>query len=172
VTKAYLGLGSNLGDKAAMLDGALALLDAHAHIRVVARSGFYRTPPWGDTNQDWFLNAAAVVETDLPPHGLLDTCLAVERQLGRVRERKWGPRAIDIDVLAHGDMRIADAALTLPHPFLLERAFVLKPLVEVAPDLVVDGVAVAQALARLDQTGIERLPDTPPARRSSLTSGG
>jgi 2-amino-4-hydroxy-6-hydroxymethyldihydropteridine diphosphokinase len=166
VPKAYLGLGSNLGDKTAMVEEALALLDAHPHISVLARSGLYRTPPWGDTNQDWFLNAAALVETDLPPHDLLEACLGVERRLGRVRERKWGPRSIDIDVLVYGDARVADATLTLPHPFLLERAFVLKPLLEIAPDLVVDGVPIAQALAPLDCTGIERLPDTSSGNRA------
>ena len=155
MAEAYLGLGSNLGDKRAMLTGALARLDATPGIRVTARSRFYRTPPWGDTNQDWFLNAAAALDTTLSPADLLAACLQVERQLGRVRERKWGPRSIDIDVLAYGQEAVDDPDLVLPHPFVLERAFVLKPLADIAPDLVIGGTSVRDALARLDQTGIE-----------------
>ena len=154
-SRAYLGLGSNLGDKRGMLIQALERLDAMPGLRVVARSGFYRTPPWGDTNQDWFLNAAVAVETTLAPHDLLAACLAVERALGRVRERKWGPRTIDIDVLVYEGRTVQEPDLVLPHPHLMERAFVLKPLIEIAPDLEIGGVAIAQALAGLDQAGIE-----------------
>jgi 2-amino-4-hydroxy-6-hydroxymethyldihydropteridine diphosphokinase len=155
VAEAYLGLGSNLGDKRAMLTEALARLDATPGIRVTARSRFYRTPPWGDTNQDWFLNAAAALDTTLSPADLLAACLQVERQLGRVRERKWGPRSIDIDVLAYGQEAVDDPDLVLPHPFVLQRAFVLKPLADIAPDLAIGGTSVRDALAQLDQTGIE-----------------
>jgi 2-amino-4-hydroxy-6-hydroxymethyldihydropteridine diphosphokinase len=97
------------------------------------------------------------VETALTPHTLLDAGLAVELSLGRVRERRWGPRTIDVDLLAYEGASVRDETLTLPHPYLLERAFVLAPLVEIAPDLVVDGVRIADALARLDQTGIAPL---------------
>lgn len=158
--KAYLGLGSNLGDKRTLILEALARLDNAPGIRVTARSGLYRTPPWGDTNQDWFMNAAAELETTLEPHALLRTCLDVERQLGRVRERKWGPRLIDIDVLAYEGAQVSDETLVLPHRFVLERAFVLKPLAEIAPDLVIGGIRVADALARTDQTGIEPVPES------------
>jgi 2-amino-4-hydroxy-6-hydroxymethyldihydropteridine diphosphokinase len=157
--RAYLGLGSNLGDTQAMLAAAMARLDATPGIRIVARSGFYRTPPWGDADQDWFLNAAAAVETDKTPHELLAAALMVEQSLGRVRERKWGPRTIDIDLLTYEDAAIHDATLILPHPRLMERAFALAPLVEIAPDLTVGGVRVQDALARSDRTGIERLPE-------------
>ena len=153
--QAYLGLGSNIGDKAAMLDAAVAGLEARPGIRVTARSRDYRTPPWGDTDQDWFLNGALGVETTLDPHGLLDACLAVETELGRVRERRWGPRAIDIDVLSYEGAAVEDARLILPHRFVRERAFVLVPLAEIAPDLVIGGETVTQALAKLDATGIE-----------------
>ncbi len=152
---AYLGLGSNLGDKAAMLDAAVAALAATPGIAVTARSRNYRTPPWGDTDQDWFLNGALGIATALSPHALLETCLSVEARLGRVRERRWGPRAIDIDVLHVAGATIADERLVLPHRFLRERAFVLVPLAEIAPDLVIGGETVAQALARLDRSGIE-----------------
>ncbi|ACA20044.1 2-amino-4-hydroxy-6-hydroxymethyldihydropteridine pyrophosphokinase [Methylobacterium sp. 4-46] len=155
MTDAYLGLGSNLGDKAAMLEAAIAGLDAAPGLRVTARSRFYRTPPWGDTDQDWFLNAAVAVATDLTPHALLDACLALEARLGRVRARRWGPRVIDIDVLHYAGAAVEDERLVLPHRFVRARAFVLVPLAEIAPDLVIGGETVTAALAKLDRTGIE-----------------
>lgn len=158
MTQAYLGIGSNIGDKAAMLDAAVAGLDARPGLRVTARSADYRTPPWGDTDQDWFLNGALGVETDLDPHALLDACLDVERALGRVRERRWGPRVIDIDVLSYAGASVSDERLILPHRFVRERAFVLVPLAEIAPDLVIGGESVTAALAKLDRSGIEPVP--------------
>lgn len=158
MTRAYLGIGSNIGDKAAMLDAAVAGLAECAGIRVTARSADYRTPPWGDTEQDWFLNGALEVETTLDPHALLDACLDVERALGRVRERRWGPRVIDIDVLSYEGAAVSDERLILPHRFVRERAFVLVPLVEIAPDLVIGGERVTAALAKLDRSGIEPVP--------------
>ena len=155
MVEAYLGLGSNLGDKAAMLDAAIAALAATPGIAVTARSRHYRTPPWGDTDQDWFLNAAIGIETTLSPHALLEACLSTETRLGRVRERRWGPRVIDIDVLHVAGATISDERLVLPHRFLRERAFVLVPLAEIAPDLVIGGETVREALARLDRSGIE-----------------
>ena len=155
MTQAYLGIGSNIGDKAAMLDAAVAGLAARPGIRITARSRDYRTPPWGDTDQDWFLNGALAVETALDPHGLLDACLAVEKELGRVRERRWGPRVIDIDVLSYEGATVADERLILPHRFVRQRAFVLVPLAEIAPDLMIGDETVTQALAKLDPTGIE-----------------
>jgi 2-amino-4-hydroxy-6-hydroxymethyldihydropteridine diphosphokinase len=159
MARAYLGLGSNLGDKRAMLHEALRRLDETDGVRVAARSGFYRTPPWGKTDQDWFLNAAAAVETDLPPHDLLAVCLDVERTIGRVRDEKWGPRLIDIDLLTYDGRELADETLTLPHPHLTQRAFVLVPLAEIAPDLMIGGSSVTEALARVDSSGIERMDD-------------
>ena len=153
--EAYLGLGSNLGDKAAMLDAAVAALAATPGIAVTARSRNYRTPPWGDTDQDWFLNGALGIVTTLPPHALLEACLSIEARLGRVRERRWGPRAIDIDVLHYAGATVSDERLVRPHRFLRERAFVLVPLAEIAPDLVTGGETVSEALARLDRSGIE-----------------
>ncbi|MFH6783130.1 MULTISPECIES: 2-amino-4-hydroxy-6-hydroxymethyldihydropteridine diphosphokinase [Methylobacterium] len=153
--EAYLGLGSNLGDKAAMLDAAIAALAATPGLAVTARSRNYRTPPWGDTDQDWFLNAAIGIDTSLSPHALLEACLAAETRLGRVRERRWGPRVIDIDVLHYAGATVSDERLVLPHRFLRERAFVLVPLAEIAPDLVIGGETVTEALGRLDRSGIE-----------------
>ncbi|WP_313901208.1 2-amino-4-hydroxy-6-hydroxymethyldihydropteridine diphosphokinase [Methylobacterium sp. J-048] len=155
--RAYLGIGSNIGDMAAMLDRAVAGLAATPGITVVARSADYRTPPWGKTDQPWFLNGAVAVDTDLDPHGLLDACLSVEHALGRIREERWGPRVIDIDVLAYEGATVDDARLVLPHRHVRERAFVLVPLAEIAPDLVIGGERVTDALTKLDRTGIERV---------------
>jgi 2-amino-4-hydroxy-6-hydroxymethyldihydropteridine diphosphokinase len=154
---AYLGLGSNIGDKAATLADAVSRLAATPGIRVTARSADYRTPPWGDTDQDWFLNAAVGVETSLSPHELLEAGLAIETAMGRVRERRWGPRVIDIDVLSYEGAAISDERLILPHRFVRERAFVLVPLAEIAPDLRIGPETVRDALANLDATGIVRV---------------
>ena len=156
MTLAYLGLGSNGGDKARMIAEAVARLGRTPGIRITCRSANYRTPPWGDTDQDWFLNAAAGIDTELMPHALLEACLSVETALGRVRERRWGPRSIDIDVLSYAGAEVSDERLVLPHRFVRERAFVLVPLAEIAPDLVIGGETVRDALAKLDRTGIER----------------
>ena len=154
--KAWLGIGSNIGDMAAMLDRAVAALAAVPGIQVVARSSDYRTPPWGKTDQPWFLNGAVAIETDLDPHALLDACQGIERDLGRIREERWGPRIIDIDVLAYEGAAVDDERLVLPHRYVRERAFVLVPLAEIAPDLTIGGETVSDALAKLDRTGIER----------------
>lgn len=154
--KAWLGIGSNIGDMAATLDRAVALLAAVPGIRVVARSPDYRTPPWGKTDQPWFLNGAVAIETDLLPHALLDACQTIERDLGRVRDERWGPRIIDIDILAYEGASVEDERLVLPHRYVRERAFVLVPLADLAPDLTIGGEQVRDALAKLDRTGIER----------------
>ncbi|RWL17803.1 MAG: 2-amino-4-hydroxy-6-hydroxymethyldihydropteridine diphosphokinase [Mesorhizobium sp.] len=154
----YLSLGGNLGDPARSMGAALRMLDADGNARVVVVSSLYRTPPWGKLDQPDFLNAAAEISTVLAPHALLDLCLDVERRLKRVREERWGPRLIDIDILVFGDRIIHESGLEVPHPRMLERAFVLAPLAEIAPDLTVGGRSVAERLAALDSAGIERLP--------------
>ncbi len=153
----YLSLGGNLGDPARSMGAALRLLDADESTRVVVVSSLYRTPPWGKLDQPDFLNAAAEISTVLAPHALLDLCLDVERRLKRVREERWGPRLIDIDILVFGDRIIHETGLEVPHPRMLERAFVLAPLVEIAPDLTIGGRSAAERLAALDSAGIERL---------------
>lgn len=155
--RAWLGIGSNIGDMAATLDRAVAALAATPGIAVVARSSDYRTPPWGKTDQPWFLNGAVGIETSLDPHALLDACQAIERDLGRVREERWGPRIIDLDVLAYEGAAVEDERLVLPHRYVRERAFVLVPLAEIAPDLVIGGERVTDALAKLDKAGISRV---------------
>jgi 2-amino-4-hydroxy-6-hydroxymethyldihydropteridine diphosphokinase len=160
MAEAVLALGGNVGDVRKTLDRAVAMLCDGRKVRLIARSSDYRTPPWGVTDQPAFVNLCLVVETALSPRALLARALEVEAALGRDRgkERRWGPRTIDIDLIAYDDIRIDEPDLTLPHPRALERAFVLAPLAEIAPDRMIAGTRVADALARLDSGGIERLP--------------
>lgn len=155
MVRAYLGLGGNIGDPRASARAALAAIDAREDARVAAVSRLYRTPPWGKTDQPSFLNACAAVDTILGPRALLDLCLRTERALKRERGERWGPRTIDLDLLDYTGRRVEEEGLTLPHPRMTERAFVLVPLSDIAPDLVVDGVTVSRRLAMLDRTGIE-----------------
>ncbi len=152
---AILGLGSNIGDKAANIEAAIASLDAAPDTRVVVRSRLFRTPPWGVTDQDSFANACIGIATKLEPRDLLRRCQQVENDMGRVRERRWGPRVIDVDVLVYGDRRISEPHLVVPHPRITERAFVLAPLADIAPDLVLSGRTVKQWLEAVDRAGVE-----------------
>ena len=158
--RAWIGLGANLGDPVAQVRDALRDLDAIEATRLVRASSLYRSAPWGDIEQPAFVNAVAEVETRLAPRELLDALLAIEQRRGRIRDgRRWGPRRLDLDLLVHGDRRMAEDGLVLPHPHLAERAFVLMPLAEIAPGLHVPGVGiVADLLARIDATPCERLP--------------
>ena len=152
MTRAYVGLGANLGDREATLRRALELLGATPGVDVVAFSSFRETDPVGYLDQPRFVNAAAAVETDLPPSELLDALLAVERELGRTRDGpRFGPRTIDLDLLVYGEQRLDEPGLVVPHPRLHERRFVLEPLAEIAPGLVVPGLGpVERLLAELD----------------------
>lgn len=130
-TTAYIGLGSNLGDKKANCRGAIALLAKCG--RVVRSSSLYCTAPMGYTDQDDFVNAVVEIETNLSPDDLLDQCRSIEEELGRVRTVHWGPRTIDVDILLYGSVTLETAELTVPHPLLHSRRFVLAPLCEIAP---------------------------------------
>ncbi len=156
MAEALIGLGGNLGDVAATFEAAIVEL-VRGGVRVVARSSNWKTPPWGKTDQPAFVNACILVETELAPRALLDLCLAVEASLGRRREVRWGPRVIDLDVLDVEGRVIAEPGLTLPHPQLRDRAFVLVPLAEIVPDRVVAGATVREHLAKVDATGVERM---------------
>lgn len=134
MVRAYLGLGSNQGDRPRLLAQAIARLEG-PDLRVVRRSRVYETPPWGKTDQPAFLNQVVEVETRLEPPALLARCLDVERALGRVRRERWGPRTIDVDLLLYGAETIRTPELVVPHAELRRRAFVLVPLLELAPDL-------------------------------------
>jgi len=160
MAEALLGLGGNLGDVRTTLAGAVVALCDGGEVKLVARSSDYRTLPWGVTEQPPFINLAIVVETALTPRALLDRALGVEAMFGRDRskELRWGPRILDIDIIAFDALEIAEPGLTLPHPHLFERAFVLAPLAEIAPDRKIKGITIAQALARLDPGGVEKLP--------------
>jgi len=151
-----LGLGANLGDPAANLRRAVALL-REAGLDIEAVSSLYRTKPWGVTDQPDFVNACALARTALEPLALLDLVQATERAMGRRPTRRWGPRPIDIDLLFIEDAPWRDRRLTLPHEGLMQRAFVLLPLAEIAPDLVVGGARVADAAEAIDRSGIVRI---------------
>ncbi len=140
MTRAYVGLGANLGDRKAMLRAAVEQLSAEPGIELVAVSDLRDTDPVGITDQPRFVNAAAAVETDLPARELLERLLGIERRLGRTREGpRFGPRTIDLDLLLFGEERVDEPGLEVPHPRLHERLFALEPLADLDPGLVVPG---------------------------------
>ena len=153
MTRAYVGLGSNLGDREASLRGAVDLLEANPEIQIVAVSRFRETDPEGLVDQPRFLNSAVAIDTELTAPELLDRLLAIERELGRERGvgARWGPRTIDLDLLLYGDKTVERPGLIVPHPRLHERRFVLEPLADLDPALVVPGRGpVATLLAGLE----------------------
>lgn len=151
-----LGLGSNIGDKAANIKTAVHLLQTRRIVKVTALSAIYRTAPWGYVDQDFFANACALGETRLDPHGLLAAIKDVERGMGRSASVRWGPRLIDIDILFYGEAAFEDRSLQLPHKELFERAFVLKPLAEIAPELRLLGRSVKEAAERFANEPLEK----------------
>jgi 2-amino-4-hydroxy-6-hydroxymethyldihydropteridine diphosphokinase len=136
VTRAYLGLGSNLGDRLAHLQGAVDALSETVGVEVAAVSDVYVTAPVGGPQQDDFLNAVVAIDTDLSPRALLAVAMEVEQQAARVRTVRWGPRTLDVDVLLYGNEHVDEPDLEIPHPRMQERAFVLAPLHDVAPERV------------------------------------
>jgi 2-amino-4-hydroxy-6-hydroxymethyldihydropteridine diphosphokinase len=160
MTQAWLALGGNVGDSRTILDRAVTLLCDGKQVRLTARSADYRTPPWGFKNQPPFINLCIAVETTLAPRDLLARAQDVELQLGRDRahEKRWGPRTADIDIIAYGSLAVHELGLTVPHSRLFERAFVLLPLAEIAPDLAIGERKVRETAADVDPAGIERLP--------------
>jgi 2-amino-4-hydroxy-6-hydroxymethyldihydropteridine diphosphokinase len=160
MAEALLGFGGNVGDVRTTLDKAVALFADGKDVTLRARSSDYATPPWGVTDQPPFVNLAIAVETALSPRALLERALGVERALGRdrARETRWGPRTIDIDLIAYDDLVLDEPDLTLPHPRLFERAFVLVPLNEIVPERVIAGRKIKDAMAGIDAAGIEWLP--------------
>ena len=154
---AIIALGSNMGDKAANMRAAIEALCARGDISLLARSRDYRTAPWGKTDQDWFVNACISVSTRLSAHDLLRRCQEVENTLGRVRAEKWGPRIIDVDILWWRGGAVDEPHLKLPHPHIADRAFVLVPLADIAPDLVIGGATVRDLKARIDASEVMEL---------------
>jgi 2-amino-4-hydroxy-6-hydroxymethyldihydropteridine diphosphokinase len=152
---ATIGLGSNIGDKAANIDRAIAALTADGRIRLVKASRKYRSAPWGVVDQDWFVNACIAVATNLSARELLVRCQRVENEMGRVRKQKWGPRLIDVDILTYRDEIISEPDLIVPHPLIAERPFVLLPLKEVAPDTRIHGRDLNALIGSIGTGGTE-----------------
>jgi 2-amino-4-hydroxy-6-hydroxymethyldihydropteridine diphosphokinase len=151
MTLAYVALGANLGPREITLLRAVDLLAETEGIDMQAVSQLRETEPVGLVEQPPFLNGAVAVETSLPPRELLERLLEVERTLGRVRDVRWGPRLVDLDLLVYGDLQVDEPGLRVPHPRLHERRFVLEPLAELDPELTIPGIGrVVDALAALD----------------------
>ena len=160
MASALIALGGNVGDVRAAFASAIPAICDRTGARLVARSSDYTTPPWGDGQQPPFVNACIAIEILLDPHGLLQALHDVEKAHGRDRsqERRWGPRTLDLDLLAYDDLTIEARGLILPHPRLFQRAFVLVPLAEIAPHRPINGRTAAEALKMIAAEGIERLP--------------
>ena len=151
-----IGLGGNIGDPLESMRSALKALDADPHCKVDRVSSVWKTPPWGVTDQPDFLNACAAISTTLEPGDFLDLCLSIEKNLKRVRDLRWGPRSIDIDVLFFGDRMISEEGLNVPHPRIAGRAFVLVPLAEISPDRMLNGKSIDALAALADTSGMEK----------------
>ena len=161
MASALIALGGNVGNVRSRFHSAIDAICRQAQATLTARSSDSETPPWGGVEQPAFVNACIEIDTALDPHALLFVLHKVEQKFGRDRskERRWGPRTLDLDLIAYDDVAIDRVELTLPHPRLFERAFVLVPLAEIAPDRLIAGRRVSDALAQLSRQGIERLPD-------------
>lgn len=155
IKKTAIALGSNLGDSFAILEGAIAALDRTPQITVKNRSSWYKTVAIGPAQPD-YLNGCAILEVQLTPQALLQTLLKIEAQFGRIRQERWGPRILDLDILLFEDLILDSAPLTLPHPHMTERAFVLVPLAEIAPDWIepISKQPIAQWVTQVDCSGI------------------
>lgn len=155
-----VGFGGNLGQVRSNLNRAVGMFCDGTMVRLRARSSDYHAPPWGTGDQPDFINLCILADTDLSPSELLDRAMMVERAFGRdrARERHWGPRTVDIDLIDYDEKKIQEPNLSLPHPRWFERAFVLAPLAEIVPDRRIAGIPIRDALERVDTSGIERLP--------------
>jgi len=150
-----IALGSNLGDSRAILEAAIVMLAKTPGITVTSQSSWYRTAPVGPPQPD-YLNGCVIVEVKLTPHDLLQTLLGIEKQFGRERRERWGPRTLDLDILLFDNLIINTPTLQIPHPRMTERAFVLVPFAEIAPDWIepISGCAIAQLVQRVDCSGV------------------
>ena len=155
---AFVGLGSNLSDPCNQVLRALQALKGLPHTRMLARSSLYRSAPIGYLHQPDFINAVAQLETALPPRALLDALLELEHECGRTRDVHNGPRTLDLDLLLYDDLQLHEHGLTIPHPQMHKRAFVLQPLLEIAPDCVIPGVgAAAEACLQCAYQSLEKI---------------
>ncbi len=155
---AALGLGGNLGDPVVAFATVLRRLATHQAVSLVRPSSVYRTAPWGKLDQPEFLNMAVLIETGLSARALLELCLSLEREGGRERRERWGPRTLDIDILTYGGQTIDEPGLQVPHPRIAERAFVLAPLAEIAPGMMIGGRSVADLVEAVIDETIRRDP--------------
>lgn len=162
--KAFIGIGSNLGSPAKNCEKAIGLLHALPEIEIVSKSNLYTSEPVGQIEQNWFVNATVAIKTSLVPEALLNAILKIEKALGRIRSEKWGPRIIDLDILAYEDRVYHSASLTLPHPEMAKRRFVLLPLSEFAGDYIhpVENKTIYDLL--------KELPESPQVKKISSTS--
>ena len=153
-SQVLIGLGGNLGDPLNAMRAALAAFDAHVACHVLRPSSVWRTPPWGLTDQPDFLNACAAISTSLAPRAFLELCLTIEQDLKRVRDIRWGPRSIDLDILFFGIEMIDEPGLVIPHPRIGDRAFVLVPLAEIAGDTHYHGKSIFELAVLSDRTNM------------------
>jgi len=154
-TEVALGLGGNLGDPLQAFARTLRALGDHPAIKLLSLSSVYRTKPWGILDQPDFLNMAVLLSTDLDEIGLLNLCISLEQASGRERGERWGPRTLDIDILTFGDLVTDRPRLQLPHPRIAKRGFVLVPLAEIAPELMIGGRSVSTLRDVLADTSVE-----------------
>lgn len=159
MNKAYLGLGTNMGDKQAYLKEACKIISDNPNINIVKISKVYKTKAWGYTNQDDFLNICIEVDTNLSPEELLEVCHEVENKLNRVRVIRWGPRTIDVDILFFNNIISTDENLTLPHPRIKERAFVLIPLMDLNKELAIDNKTISYYLSNLEKEELKQVEE-------------
>ncbi|TCO74402.1 2-amino-4-hydroxy-6-hydroxymethyldihydropteridine diphosphokinase [Marinisporobacter balticus] len=158
--KAYLGIGSNIGNKKENIEKTIALLKDNPLISVCAISSFYETAPVGYTDQDWFLNIVVEIDTSLVPYDLLDYCHHIENELKRERIIRWGPRTIDVDILLYEDFLSTDEQLIIPHPRMCERAFVMIPLYEIAKELIIHNKEIKTIVENLKEKEVRTFSST------------
>ncbi len=160
MSRAWIALGGNQGDRSENFAQALRGLGTLGGVELVRGSPVYETPPMGPPGQDRYWNAVVEVQTSVSPPELLRHCLALENQLGRAREVRWGPRTIDLDILVYEGQEMDDPGLKLPHPGITQRAFVLRPLADLEPDLRIGGRTVLDYLADVSEVGMIRVKDS------------
>lgn len=154
--RVYLGIGGNIGERKKNIDDAISLLDNNPKINITKISSYYETEPIGYKAQDWFINVVVEAETDFDPFSLLDICNDIENKLKRVRLIHWGPRTIDIDILLYDDLVLNEEKLTIPHPRMKERAFVIVPLEEIVPDMMLGNEKIHDVAKRLNNQEIRK----------------
>ncbi|RBP37041.1 2-amino-4-hydroxy-6-hydroxymethyldihydropteridine diphosphokinase [Garciella nitratireducens] len=157
MSRVFLGLGSNLGNKKQNLQQALEFLKNHPKIEIIKISSYYETKPIGYQNQDWFINMVVMIDTTLNPYALLEVCNTIEKKLKRKRVIRWGPRTIDVDILLYQGYLSHNEKLTIPHPRMTQRAFVMIPLYEIAPNIKINNQPIQEIIKTLEIDGIKKI---------------